>query len=210
MFPIGPRITIKGNVAWGRMPASAACLLIRLCATMISRKPLICVSFAIAALVAILTFYALHQPRRGVTKERYDLLKPGLTETEVERLLYGSPRNDLSYPAIIWLPQATGKPISTEVTPATPAVELFSREDRPKNRPRAPQTISTLNFFPREAPTNGHQSVWITRTGLIAVYFGEDSKLRHKYTSRVYEAVRPSAFGWLASRPEMIRRSLGF
>jgi hypothetical protein len=178
--------------------------------TMISRKPLICVSLAIAALVAMVTFYALHQPRRGVTKERYDLLKPGLMEAEVQRLLYGPPRNDLSYPAIIWLPQATGKPISAELAPATPAVEFFSREDRPNNRRQGPLMTSALNFFPREAPTNGHQAVWITRTGLIAVYFGEDGKLRHKYTSRVFEAVPPSVLHWLASRPTMIRRSLGF
>jgi hypothetical protein len=155
----------------------------------------------IAAFVAVIFLVLPQRSRRGVTYEQYNLLQPGMTEAEAERLLYGPPRNDLRYAAIVWLPQANGPAISAEVAPTTPAVDFFSREDRPKNGRQQPRAISTLDFFPRQSSKDGHQSVWITRTGLIAVYFGNDGRLEHKFTSRVYEPTPPTLLGRVALRP---------
>ena len=52
--------------------------------------------------------------------------------------------------------------------------------------------------------------MWIAKAGLIAVYYGGDGRVQGKYLSVVDEAVPPSVFDWLASRPAMIRRSLGY
>jgi hypothetical protein len=172
-----------------------------------NKRLFICITFAILAVIGVIL--ALLPSNRGVTQERFEMLKPGMTQAEAEHLLYGPPRNDLRYPAIIWLPQATGKPISAEVAPVSPAVDFLSREDKPKNGRQAVWITPALDFFPQEIPKNGRQAVWVTRTGLIAVYFGQDGRLQHKYISTVHESVRPSVIDWLASRPRMILRSLG-
>jgi hypothetical protein len=168
-----------------------------------------CGVFALLLLVGTLVALLPFKFQRDVRQEHFKLLQPGMTQAEAGVLLHGPPRNDLRYPAIIWLPQATGKPISARIGPASPAVEFIVREDRPKNAPQ-PASASALDFFPQEAAKDGNQAVWVTRTGLIAVYFGHDGKLRHKYISTVHESVPPSVMDWLASRPTMIRRSLGF
>jgi hypothetical protein len=167
--------------------------------------------FAFAILLVIVVVVAVQpfKPKPSVTHEHFELLRPGMTRAEVERLLGGPPRNGLTYPAIIWLPQAAGGPISAIIGPASPAVELFVREDRPKNAPPRVQP-SALNFFPLEIGTDGFQAVWNTRAVLIAVYFGEDGRLRQKYHSTLHESVPPSVIDWLASRPRMIGRSFGF
>jgi hypothetical protein len=67
-----------------------------------------------------------------------------------------------------------------------------------------------LDLFPQVTDKNGNQVVWIARTELMALYFGPDGRLLHKYHSTVDEPVRPSVIDWIASRPRTIRRSLGF
>ena len=171
-------------------------------------KLLTCSVFAAVTLVVLVSALRPLRSRSSVTQEHFDFLRPGMMRAEVERLLDGPPRNGVRYPAIIWLPQATGRPISAEIGPALPAIELFAREDRPKNAPPRVQP-SALNFFPLETRTHGSQAVWNTTAALIAVYFGEDGRLRQKYYSTVHESVRPSVIDWLVSRPRMIRRSLG-
>ncbi len=148
-------------------------------------------------------------PWAGVTQEHSKLLQQGMTRAEVERLLEGPPRNELRYHAVVWLPQAAGRPISAEIAPTSPAVDVLVREDRPKNI-RQPVRSSSLDFFPQESGMGGNQVVWVTGECLIAVYFTQDGRLRHKYVSTVDESVPPSVVDWLASRPRMIRRSLGF
>jgi hypothetical protein len=64
-------------------------------------------------------------------------------------------------------------------------------------------------YFPGATPEQGHQAVWFTETGLIAVYFGQDGRLQRKYFSTVHVTRPPTAFDWFASRPGMLRRSLG-
>jgi hypothetical protein len=173
------------------------------------KKPLfVCGIFALLLLVGMGLFFLPFKSQRDVGKEHFKLLQPGMTQAEAGVLLHGPPRNNLRYPAIIWLPQATGKPISARIGPAFPALEFFVREDRPKNAPQ-PASASTLDFFPQEAAKDGHQAIWVTKAGLIAVYFGQDGKLRNKYISTVHESVTPSVMDWLASRPMMIRRSFG-
>jgi hypothetical protein len=170
----------------------------------------ICLSLAIVAVfVAVLARLPSHSDRR-VTHEQFERLKAGMTQAEAESLIGGPPRNELRYTAIIWLPQASGKPISSEIAPGSPAFDFLAREDKPKNPPPAPRIASALDFFPQVTAKNGHQVVWIARSELIAVYFGPDGRLQHKYRSTVHEPVRPSAIDWIASRPRMIRRSLGF
>ena len=173
-------------------------------------KTILLLSLAIAAVLAVVPALLPSGSSRGVTAEQLERLEPGMTRAEAERVLFGPPRNDLGYPAIIWLPQADGGRISAEIAPASPAVEFFSHEDRPKNGRRAARNASALDFFPRESAKDGHQAAWVTRTGLIAVEFGLDGRLRQKYLSTVHEQVPPSVIDWLATRPKMIRRSLGF
>ena len=168
-----------------------------------NRKAFIGVSAVILAVIAVVL--ALRPSKGGVTQEHFELLKPGMPQAEVEHLLYGPPRNDLRYPAIIWLPQATGKRISAEIAPVSPAVELFGREEIPMNGRPGISVTPAVDFFPRETPKSGHQAVWITRTGLIAVYFGQDGGLLHKYSSTVHEPVPPSVMSWV-SRPRLIRQ----
>jgi hypothetical protein len=172
-----------------------------------NKKVFIFITFVIIAVCGVIL--ALLPSNRGVTQERFELLKPGMTRAEVDHLLYGPPRNDLRYPAIIWLPQATGERISAEMAPGSPVVDFFSHEEKPKNGRQGVWITSADDFFPQVMPKDGRQGVWVTRTGLIAVHFGRDGRLKHKYISTVHEPGRPSVFDWLASRPRMIRRSLG-
>jgi hypothetical protein len=88
-------------------------------------------------------------------------------------------------------------------------VEFLVREDKPKNALQ-PRQANSINFFPQETAKDGDQAVWIARRTLVAVYFGSDGRLRHRYSSTVHESVPPSVMDWLASRPQVIRRSLGF
>src|SRR4051794_760296 len=143
---------------------------------------------------------------RGVTPDDLELLKPGMTQSEVEHLLHGPPRNGLKYRSIIWLPQATGKRISAEIAPVSPPVYFFLKEEKPNNGRQSGWITITpaTDFFPQITAKNGHQGLWITRTGLIAVYFGQDGRLQHKYTSTVGESGPLTVVDWLASRPKMI------
>jgi hypothetical protein len=146
----------------------------------------------------------------GVGQEHFDRLKSGMTRQEAESLLFGPPRNDLRHPAIIWLPQATGKRISARIAPESPAIEILLREDKPTNVRQEMRDATSLDFFPQASTKDGCQAVWITRTGLIALYFGHDGRLRHKYSSTVDEPTPPSVLDWLATRPSAILRSIGF
>ena len=174
------------------------------------KKRFIGVTVAIVTVVAMVLAWLPSTSNRGVTPGDAGLLKPGMTQADVEHLLHGPPRNDLRYRAIIWLPQATGNRISAEVAPVTPAVQFLIKEDVPKGGRQGLGITPATDFFPQITGKIGHQGVWITRTGLIAAYFGEDGTLQHKYSSIVDEAVPPSLVNWLASRPGMIRKSLGF
>ena len=71
--------------------------------------------FAVIALVVLVSVLRPLKSRSSVTQEHFDLLRPDMLRAEVERLLDGPPRNGLRYPAIIWLPQAAGRPISAEI-----------------------------------------------------------------------------------------------
>jgi hypothetical protein len=175
-----------------------------------AKTPFVILSLGMVAVVAVVLAVLSSRSHRGVTQEDFDRLAPGMTQAEVERLLDGPPRNDLRYSAIIWLPQATGKPISHEIDPVSPAFEIFSHEEKPKNRPQRVRSTSALDFFPQETAKDGHQAVWITSTGLIAVDFGPDGRLRQKYSSTIHEHVPPSLINWPAPRPKTSRRSRGF
>jgi hypothetical protein len=170
----------------------------------------ICLLFAVVASMAVVLALAPSQSSQRVTHEQFERLKAGMTWAEAERLIGGPPRNELRYPAIIWLPQASGEQISTEIGPVTPAVDFLVREDKPTNRAPGPRAASALDFFPQVTDKNGNQVVWIGRSELIALYFGPGGRLEHKYSSTVHEPGRPSVIDWIASRPRMIRRSLGF
>jgi hypothetical protein len=162
--------------------------------------------------VALLAVFALRtfQARPGLTQEDFQRLQPGMTQADAERSLYGPPRNDLADTAIIWMPQASGQRVSARIEPDSPAVRLFVREDIPKGRRRGPSVTPAVDFFPQVTSKKGHQGVWVTSSGLIALYFGPDGRLQHKYHSEVDVQTTPSITNWLASRPRMIRQSLGF
>jgi hypothetical protein len=124
---------------------------------MYKTKFCICVSSAIPAIIAFVI--ALLPPKLEVTRERFELLIPGMTQAETETLLNGSPRNNLRYPASIWLPQASGKPISAQIAPDSPALEFFVREEKPKNSRQQAQNTAGLDFFPQHTAKIGHQDL---------------------------------------------------
>jgi hypothetical protein len=165
----------------------------------------------LAAFTLIVAALALRTSESNLELDlgQFERLQPGMTRAEVEQVLGSSPLNVLTHRAIIWLPQPGGRPISAEIAPGSPVVEFLVREDKPKNA-RQPQQADSINFFPQDTGEDGDQAVWIARRMLIAVYFGPDGRLRNRYSSTVQESVPPSVMDWLASRPQVIRRSLGF
>jgi hypothetical protein len=169
--------------------------------------PRIAGGIASLALMVVLAWGTL-EFKPGLGPKDYERLRSGMTRAEVERLLGGPPRNELGHRALIWIPQAGGRPISAEVAAGPPAPEFGVREERPTNA-RPPQPTDSFDFFPEEAARDGHQAVWIAKTTMVAVDFGPDGRLRHKYSSTVRETVPPSVMDWLASMPRMIFRSLG-
>jgi hypothetical protein len=172
------------------------------------KSPILGVLAVLSLVVAVLALRPL-ESEPGLGPEDFERLRPGMARADVEQLLGGPPRNPLRYRALIWLPQAGGRPISAEIAPGSPGAGSLVREDKPKNA-RPPRHADSLDFFPQESGKDGHQAVWIARATLVAVYFGPDGRLRHRYRSTVHESVPPSVMDWLASRPRMIRRSLGF
>lgn len=147
--------------------------------------------FSLRALFVLITLAALvvgllPSPSRPLTQAHFTKLKTGMTKAEVETLLRGSARNETDR-AIIWLPQSNGATISHQIGSEQPDVD----------------------FFPGGSQAQGYQRLWITETGLIAVYFGPDDRLQRKYYSTVHSMGLPTIIDWLASRPAEIRKSLG-
>jgi hypothetical protein len=58
---------------------------------------------------------------------------------------------------------------------------------------------TTHDFFPDDSKVEGYQRVWLTKTGLIAVYFDADDRLQRKYFSTVHPMGPPTITDWLAS-----------
>ncbi len=172
---------------------------------MTRKRSLVVAAFATLAVTATIFALRASRSRPGVTHEDFERLRAGMTQAEVEETLFGPPRNDLRYAAIVWAPRASGPPVSAEIAPAAPAIEWFAKEDKPANVRRGVLVASAINFFPRETSTSGRQAVWVTRTGLVAVYFGDDGRLVHRYSSKVYETTAPSVFDRFASRPRTKR-----
>ncbi len=147
--------------------------------------------FSLRALFVIMTLAAvilalLPSASRPLTQQHFEQLKTGMNKAEVETLLHGYARNEIRR-AMVWVPQNSGQRISHEVESESPADD----------------------FFPNWSKEDGYQRLWITETGLIAVYFGPDDKLRGKYFSTVHLMGPPSIKDWLASRANAIRQSLG-
>jgi hypothetical protein len=151
--------------------------------------------------------FALSPRSRDVMQADFNLLKPGMTQPEVEHLLHGPPRNNLKYPGIAWIPQPDGKLLSGEVGPWFRNPTVVFRGNRPLND--VAQKPREYAYFPGTTAEPGHQTVWITEAGLIAVYFGRDGRLQRKYFSTVAVARPPTALDWFASRPRAVRKSLG-
>jgi len=175
---------------------------------MLSRRFGLCALFTTLIVVAVV--FALLPRPRGVTRAHFKLLRTGMTQAEVEHLLLGPPRNELKNPAIAWIPQPNGKLRSGEVGPwfrnPTVVFSVFSG-GRPLND--VTQKPREYSYFPGTTPEQGHQAVWVTESGLIAVYFGQDGRLQQKYFSTVDVARPPTVIDWVASRPRMVLRSLG-
>jgi hypothetical protein len=147
--------------------------------------------YSLRALFVIMTLAAmilalLPRVSRPLTQRQYSQLKTGMNKAQVETLLHGSPRNEISR-AIVWLPRSSGQPISHIIDSELP----------------------TADFFPDASRVEGHQRLWITETGLIAVYFGPGDKLQRKYFSTVHLMGPPTIRDWLASRPNSLRQALG-
>jgi hypothetical protein len=147
--------------------------------------------FSLRALFVIMTLAAvtlalLPSALRPLTQLHFEQLKTGMNKAEVESLLHGYARNEVRT-AMVWVPQSSGQQISYKVESEFP----------------------TPDFFPDASKVEGYQRLWITETGLIAVYFGPDDKLQRKYFSTVHPMGPPTINDWLVSRPDAIRQSLG-
>jgi hypothetical protein len=147
--------------------------------------------FSLRALFVIMTLAAmilalLPSASRPLDQTHFNRLKTGMNKAEVETLLHGSARNEISR-AMIWIPQNGGGRISHLIESESPAAD----------------------FFPDAHQARGYQRLWITKTGLIAVYFDPDDKLQREYFSTVHPMGPPTITDWLASRPNSIRQSLG-
>ncbi len=132
---------------------------------------------AVAVIAAAL---ALMPRSPGVSRAHFDRLKGGMQQAHIEAKLLGPPRNVLRQDAIIWVPQPDGKQISGTVTPGP----------------------VTTNFFPNTSG-DGHQAVWLTETGVVVAYFGEDGRLEDKYFSTVHVLGPPPMLDWLVSRASL-------
>jgi hypothetical protein len=170
---------------------------------------------AVGGLFAVLGFVALgfvlRPGSRGVTEAHLRRLTPGMTQAEVERELGGRPRDELKYSAIVWVPQADGKRRSAFIGPGTPGVGFLVSEsfrDHPPNEV-APKKAAQVSFFPGTQGAPGRQAVWVTETGLIAVEFGQDGRLRQTFFSTVHGRRPPTPMDWVASRPRMVLKALG-
>ena len=147
--------------------------------------------FSLRALFVIMTLAAVilaiyPKPSHPLDQQHFQQLRTGMSKTEVETILHGYSRTEVQR-AIVWLPQNSGQKISHKVETDSP----------------------TPDFFPGAPGSDGYQKLWLTETGLIAVYFGPDDELQRKYFSTVHSLGPPTIKDWLASRPGSIRQSLG-
>ena len=127
----------------------------------------------LAMTAAVALILALWPRSLSLTRTHFNLLKTGMEQSEVEKL-YGPPRNEVQR-AIVWVRQEDGRQVSTEIPPGSLKIDFF-----------------------RDAKNKGHQAVWLTKTGLVAVNFGKDGKLQHKYFSTVHVLGPPLVLDWLA------------
>src|SRR5258708_5266243 len=96
--------------------------------------------FSLCALLTLCIFAAVALallPRsKDLTRAHFNLLSTGMTQREVEHLLYGPPRNDVKYSAIVCVPHADGKARTAFAAPGSPGIDFFVSEyfrDRPPN-----------------------------------------------------------------------------
>jgi hypothetical protein len=171
--------------------------------------------FAICAALVILTVAAVAlalQRRSGdVTEAQFKLLRPGMTQSEVENVLRGPPRDVTEYGAVVLIPHADGKLRSAFISPGSAGVGFFVSEhfrDRPPNEV-TPKKAAEFSYFPGTTADPGRQAVWTSETGLIAVYFGRDGRLQQKYFSTVDVTRPPTVTDWFQSRPRALRKSFG-
>jgi hypothetical protein len=126
------------------------------------RTILILVIVACLALAAPVVISWLMSGSR-IDQEHFDAIQVGMSRAEVERLLGGAPRNEISGHAIIWIPRGDSR-VSHQVLPGEPLGPFF---------PNAPEGTPEL--------------VWLGEKGLIAVHLGEDGRVADKYFSTVHD-----------------------
>lgn len=137
-------------------------------------------------IAAVAIALALLPDRNDLTKQDFLKLRPGMSFGQVEARLKGEPRRDIPR-ATVWVPRESGGDISMMFESRTPMPD----------------------FFPGRGVDGGYQAVWVTRTGLIAAYFGPDNRLQRKFFSSVHQLGPPTLADWMASRPREIAHSLG-
>ena len=126
---------------------------------------------------AAVAFLAVGRQRPPVDREHFDDVRAGMTRAEVESVLGGRPRNALRGPADVWVRGADGKVRSAGLERGGPPVR----------------------FFPEADLTRGEaEAVWADASGLIAVRFGADGRVRDKHFSTVHPIEGPTVRGWVA------------
>lgn len=112
-----------------------------------------------------------------ITRENFDVLKIGMTQPEVERILGGA-RNECHDSVMAWAPRGDTLN-SVRIDPGNPGVVFF---------------------LDAHAETQGDEQVWLAETGLIAILFDKDGRLHEKHFSDVNVMARPTPLDWLRAK----------
>jgi hypothetical protein len=108
-----------------------------------------------------------------VDRAHYDLLAPGMSPLEIERML-GAPRNECHTDADVWVTR-NGKLVSAEVALGNPPVQVFA-----------------------DLGADERELVWIGPDGLIAVRLAAEGLVRETQFSTVHLLERPTVVSWVA------------
>jgi hypothetical protein len=127
-----------------------------------------------------------------ITRENFEVLKTGMTQAEVERILGGA-RNECHDPVMAWAPRGDTLN-SMRLDPGFATNGVLFKEDRP---PAA--TVDSI-FVAADFPEGSYELVWLSESILIAVLFDRDGRLLEKHVSDVQVLERPTPLDWLRAK----------
>lgn len=140
-----------------------------------------------------LAWLLLYHPESMITKDRFETLRIGMTQSEVEQILGGPARDECGQSVKIWVPRGDSLN-SMRLDPEDATNGLLFREDRP-----AATTPGSI-FIAADFPEGGHELIWLSESVLIAVLLDKDGRLVEKHVSDVHVLERPTPLDWLRAK----------